>query len=328
MFQKLDKTDKKILIALNNNASASVSQLANKLKISREVCNYRISRLIRNKILSGFITLINTRILGYEDSLVCMQVRGVGESEKNEILTKLKKHPLIKWVINSTGNWDIITSCGSKDKIELAQIIESVKSLLENNLISLEILPSISLYKDETFDFIIGQEEVGGLLKRYSSAPNPAFRISKNDLKILKSIALSARKPVTRIAQETGLAFDTINKRIKLMMKNNVIRKKQGIINVSNLGYWTYWLILRIQNFDAKLENTVKEFVKREPHIIFADRLLGPWDVRIEICARNPAHFNEVFNRVKEQFKENLADYRMSIILEELKRTSLPEGFC
>jgi DNA-binding Lrp family transcriptional regulator len=327
MAIKLDKIDKKILICLNNDASLPISQLAKRLKISREVCTYRINRLEQNNIIAGFITLINTRVLGYEDNLVCIQVRGVGKSEKSEILSRLKKHPFIKWVINSTGSWDIIISCGSRNKIELSKIIEAVKSMLGSNLISLEILPSIGLYKDETFDFIIGKEEVAGL-KAYSSAPSPDFKLTDSDLKILKAIALSARKPTTKIAQETELAFDTVNKRVKAMIKNNVIRKKQAVINVSNLGYWTYWLILRIQNFDEKLENTIREFVKSEPHIIFADRLLGPWDARIEVCAKDPAHFNGVFNRIKEQFKEYLADYRMSIILEELKRTSLPEGFC
>ena len=327
MAEKLDKIDKKILIALNNDGSLSISHLAKKLKISREVCLYRFNRLVSKKILTGFITLINTRILGYEDNLVCLQVRGMGKQEKSDVLNALKKNKLTKWVINCTGNWDIIFSCGSKNKQELAKTVESIKKMLGKNLISLEILPSIGLYKDETFDFIIGKEQVASLLKSYSSFPNPNFKITKNDLKILRSIALSARKPIVKIAGETSLAFDTIRKRLKLMIKNNVIRKKQGIIEVSNLGYWTYWLILRIHNFDEKLENTVREFVKQEPYIIFADRLLGPWDVRIEICAKDPAHFNEVFNRIKEQFKENLADYRMSIILEELKRTSLPSGF-
>jgi len=327
MAEKLDKTDKKILIALNNDGGLSVSHLAKKLKISREVCQYRINRLIKSGVLAGFITLINTRILGYEDHIVCIQIRGIDEKNKNEVLTKLKNHTLTKWVINCTGNWDIIVSCASKNKEELAKIIEHIKKLLGGNLISLEILPSIGLYKDETFDFIIGKEQVAGLIKSYSSLPNPAFKINKNDLKILKSIALAARKPIIKISEETALAFDTISKRTKLMIKNNVIRKKQAIINTSSLGYWTYWLILRINNFDDKLENSVREFVKQEPHIIFADRLLGPWDVRIEICAKDPAHFNQVFNRIKEQFKENLSDYRMSIILNELKRTSLPLGF-
>jgi DNA-binding Lrp family transcriptional regulator len=325
MAETLDKTDKKILISLNHDAGLTASQLAKKLKISREVCQYRINRLIENGIVPGFITLINTRILGYDDNLVCMQIRGIDEKEKNDIMQKLKKNPFTKWVISCTGNWDIITACSSRNKQELAKIIENIKNMFSRNLISLEILPSIALYKDETFDFIIGKEQVPAL-KEYSSAPNPNFKLNKNDLKILKAIALDARKPLTKIAKETELVFETVSNRLKQMIKNNVIRKKQAIINTSKLGYWTYWLILRIQNLDEKLESTIREFVKQEPHIIFADRLLGPWDVRIEICAKDPAHFNKVFSRIKEQFKENLSDYRMSIILKEVKRTSLPSG--
>ncbi|MCH8022562.1 MAG: winged helix-turn-helix transcriptional regulator [Thaumarchaeota archaeon] len=53
-FTNLDKLDRKILFELDLNSRIPTTKLAKKLKVSREVVDYRIKRLTDNKYIRTF----------------------------------------------------------------------------------------------------------------------------------------------------------------------------------------------------------------------------------------------------------------------------------
>ena len=53
-FRKLDKTDKKILKAVSQNARLSIVNIAEKTKISVHVANYHLKTMVKQKIIEGF----------------------------------------------------------------------------------------------------------------------------------------------------------------------------------------------------------------------------------------------------------------------------------
>jgi DNA-binding Lrp family transcriptional regulator len=54
----LDKKDKKILYELDYNSRQSFSSIAKKVKLKKETCIYRINKLISEKVITQFSTLI------------------------------------------------------------------------------------------------------------------------------------------------------------------------------------------------------------------------------------------------------------------------------
>ena len=54
---KLDLKDKKLLFELDKNSRTSLSDLAKKLKTSKEVVYYRLNKLIDEKIILRFHTI-------------------------------------------------------------------------------------------------------------------------------------------------------------------------------------------------------------------------------------------------------------------------------
>ena len=65
IMHQLDLLDQKIMYELDLNARISASQLAKKLKKSKETVNFRINRLIKNEYIKGFYTVFNTSKLGW-----------------------------------------------------------------------------------------------------------------------------------------------------------------------------------------------------------------------------------------------------------------------
>lgn len=61
----MDKKDEKILIELIKNSRMSFKQLGKKVGLSREVVTYRVNKLIEEKIITDFHSIINIEKLGY-----------------------------------------------------------------------------------------------------------------------------------------------------------------------------------------------------------------------------------------------------------------------
>ena len=56
---KLDLLDRKILYELDRNSRRSASEIAKKVRVHRNVVNFRINRLIEKGIIREFVTIIN-----------------------------------------------------------------------------------------------------------------------------------------------------------------------------------------------------------------------------------------------------------------------------
>ena len=61
----LDRRDRQIMYALDENARQSNASIAKKLKLGKNVANYRINRLLKNGVMRGFYTVIDAHKLGY-----------------------------------------------------------------------------------------------------------------------------------------------------------------------------------------------------------------------------------------------------------------------
>ena len=80
----LDMLDKKILFELEKDASIPVSILAKRLKRSKEVINYRIQRLEREKILLGYSAIVDTAKFNYFTFRVYIKWQNITNDEKKE----------------------------------------------------------------------------------------------------------------------------------------------------------------------------------------------------------------------------------------------------
>ena len=97
----MDKIDEKILGELISNSRIPVTILAKKLRISREVANYRISRLVKEGIIKEFTTEIEH--IGFIGAAVFINIKASKEEEFKEYLMKLN---FVSWVSQLSGIWN------------------------------------------------------------------------------------------------------------------------------------------------------------------------------------------------------------------------------
>src|SRR3989338_4254128 len=105
---QLDVKDRNILAELDINARQSNNQIGAKVRLSKEVVNYRINRLKENGIIIRFHTVINYFKLGNVKFKLYLRLTKANKDKIDEIAKFFQKHPKTEWVALTTGRWILL----------------------------------------------------------------------------------------------------------------------------------------------------------------------------------------------------------------------------
>ena len=111
----MDQIDKKILCELDLNCRTPVTKIAKKLRINRNVADYRIKNLQNEGIISNYITAINLGKLGYKTYKIYFKIRREPNLEK-EFISYLKEAKEIIQLVKTEGSADYSISIATKSK--------------------------------------------------------------------------------------------------------------------------------------------------------------------------------------------------------------------
>ena len=325
---KLDNKDKEILRLLNENARLTSKSIGQSTNISREVADYRIKRLIKNGLISGFITLVSDRRLGYETYLLLLQLQNYTKEDEERILKFLKEHNHSKWVLKCSGDWDIQTVIVAKNKNHLATIIDEIDNFCGRSLRKIDLTVVINLLVGENLSFLLPKK-----LKDIKTMPIIEKEISyelaeidQKDKLLMKALSTDARAPIVKIAQQVGLSADATNLRMKKLQKMNVIKKFQTVVDLSKLNYLLYSVFMKINNYSPQRESQIRTFFHSLSNITFAERILGNWDMRIQISCETPQELETIIQKIREFLSKDLKYYNSALMLKEYKRVAYPKG--
>ena len=123
MVEKLDKKDLRILSQLDMNARQSLTALAKKVGLSREVVSYRLERLIEKKIITGFYAIINTAKIGYLFVRLFVKLQNTDPEKEQEMLEWLMKHRSVGWVAEDAGVYDMGIVIWARSVVEAEQVL-------------------------------------------------------------------------------------------------------------------------------------------------------------------------------------------------------------
>jgi DNA-binding Lrp family transcriptional regulator len=326
---KIDNKDKEILRLLNENARLTSKSIGASINVSREVADYRIKRLMKNGLISGYITIVNDKKLGYDSYVLLLQLQNYTADDEKRIIDFLKNHEYIKWVLKCSGEWDIQTTIAAKSKNHLAKVIDEIDNFCGKNLRKYDLAIVINLLVPENFAFMLpkpSRQLTPKDMPVIEKESPEAIDIDEKDRKLMKALARDARAPIVKIAQQIGLSADATNLRIKKLRKIGVIKKFQTVVDLSTLHYLLYSVFLKINNYSPKRESQIRTFFYSMPNITFAERIIGMWDTRIQISCSNPQEFENILQKIREFIGADLKYYNFSLMLKEYKRVSYTKG--
>ncbi|MBS3133917.1 Lrp/AsnC family transcriptional regulator [Candidatus Woesearchaeota archaeon] len=327
---QLDLKDKKILKLLSINARFSLSRISKYVRLTRDAVKYRINRLEKNNVITGYLTLINLKKLGFSSYHIFTELHPNIEKE-SEMIMFFKENKNINAVLKYSGKLDYELALVVREFEELDHVFTSIinKYPIKNYeiLILLKIIKSSTFPEallDETIRIESGKND-GSFFKNFMKTKNKSLKIDKNDINILELISNNARIPMVDISKKLNMSQDSVSYKIKNMIENTIILEFRPAINYSILGYYVYTVLLSLQNLDNKNEEEFKNFLKNNKNVLWAVKTIGRWNFLVYVITKNEEEFHKVINQIRLEFPDIIRTYETLLANEEYKYTYFPE---
>ncbi len=319
MMIDLDLKDKKILYELDLNARQSDSEIAKKVKLSREVVNYRINRLQKEGVIRNFVTVLNNNTLGYLAFRVFLKFKDITPKKEEEIVDFLKNK--VSWVVRVRGNWTFNTMIFTKNVFEVEKFILSLKKQFQDILITIHSslitrmfhyhrnYLSTDITSDPSFE-VMGEE-------------NKIVEIDDVDEKILRVIENDARLSSIDIGKKINLSERIVRYRLKRLVNKRVILSFRAIPNLDNLGMYYYKVHAKLNKFDDEILKNLNYYISLQPNIVYKTETIGGWDLEIEVQINSSKDLYELLDKMITKFPGIIEDYDVLEYAKEYKLSYL-----
>ena len=304
---KFSLTDKKILYELDSNSRQPVSNIAKKLKISRDVVNYRMNKFLKEKIILKYYTIIDIAKLGYAAHKCFIRFQNISQEKEDEFFQYVKNHPKVVYSSSYDGRYDMVVSIWAKSVIELAQTLKNMDSGYGEFIAERQIA---TIVRGEycTRDYLTNKKTTARKKYYFGSTPKkiPIDNIDKN---ILMEIGKDARISSVKIAAKLELSADTIYQRIKKLQKKGVIQNYNIVPLEKNYPFSHYKVLFSLHNLNEKEEKRFEEYCRMQKNIWYFCVTLGPWQFEIDLDVETNIEFRNILRELKINFSSIIKDY-------------------
>ncbi len=325
MFGKnniIDEKDRKILVELDKNARQTDSEIAKKVRLSKQVINYRIQKIIKKGIITDFYTIINTGILGLNSYYVYLQLEKINKNKEKELLNNLRSLDYIGWLVSGMGRWDVVMLVYADSISTFDKLLNKITNLCGSNLHEYNFT-SLIYSEHAGYKFLEGKNYLEGI--KQTEKINLG-EIDKIDKKILTEISQKARTSVVEISEKTKIPIHVVSYRIKKLIKEDIITGFKPKININKLGYQWHLLLLQFQKINEKRKQEFISFCNQHKKIYYITNCLGLYNAMLDVHVKNIEEFKEVLLELKENFSDIIKIYESMVIFDEYKINYFPVG--
>jgi len=317
----LDKFDKAIIWHLDVNSRKSYSKIASAVRLSKQAVKYRIAKMEKTGFIRGYRTIANLTSLGYMYCRLHIKFHNTAKEQEKQMIEAFASDGRINWIVRTDGPYDLLIGLLGKNEMELDQTIGGILAPYKDWILSYDfaMVVRIVLYnrgywlgkKSPERNYMVGNGKL--------HTKQEPERLDDADKEILSSLAENARLPINAIAKRIGLSPETVSYKIKKFEKSGLIAKHFLLLDYKKGGTGLYKTLLFMNPLDEEKEKEFAEFVAMEPYIIDYTKTLAPWQMELDLEARDNEHYHEIIAGISERFKGFIRDYQTLYVLKEHK---------
>ncbi len=156
MNKQIDQKDKKILKTLFEDSRATIAEIATKTGIRRDSVSRRLNRLRKDKIITGFIPLVDPAALGYPNvAILLFKLKTRNDADKKKFLKQLVSNKFVFRISKLIGKYDFQCSIAYENTTHLDSIVEEIKTYIPNIVDEFELYQVVDNPKTERIDDLI-----------------------------------------------------------------------------------------------------------------------------------------------------------------------------
>ncbi len=320
MNEELDLLDKKIMYELDLNARVSASQLAKKLRKSKETINFRINRLIKNKFVKGFYSIFNTSKLGYYYVKFYIKFRNITQEKEKQLFDYVTNQEKIAYLASIEGQYDCFVLLMVKNFNEVAHFQDNFMKLFGQFIQEKDIVVFLNTHRFNSrflFDGVEKRDWNYSLeLENY-----PLDEINKE---ILKIITNHSRISLIEIAEKLKIDQKVVKYRLRKLEKDNIILAYVTSPNFDKLGLSFFQVNISLKNSNSRKK--IIKFFEETGKCLFAMELIGKYDLLAELHLENNEQLKKIITEFREKFIQEYSDYDVSTINKEYVMVWSPFG--
>jgi len=320
---KLDLKDRKIIYELDLNCRQSNTQIGKKVGLKKDVVSYRIKKLQDEGVIKNFYAAIDTYKLGYDVFRVYINFRYVTSKLKEEII-KYFVDDKNSWVVGSVKTEiDLGVVIWVKNLFEFYQFWEKALDKYEDYFekYSISIYIYAACYK-KSFLLLDNQDRSDGEMYVVSCGVKPV-EIDETDYNLLNELAVNGRAPLIELAEKIGCSSQSINYRIKNLVKSGVINAFRVDIDLSKLGLHRYKVDIYLK--DHKLKKPVINYLKDKSYVEYMNLAMGWADLEPEFVVKDMDELLEILEELNSKFSGAIKKQSFFTIEKIYKLRCLPE---
>lgn len=154
---KFDEYDKKVMLALNQNARQSLADLSKKVGLSRDAIRNRIQKLIKDKVILNFKPILNPPAMGYPIiNYVFIALNNPNEEQERKFTNFMKAHKNITYIASLIGKWDYIIDIMAENPGKFNDVMKEIRQKFSELIKDYEIYGVLEEYKYEEIAGLVG----------------------------------------------------------------------------------------------------------------------------------------------------------------------------
>jgi len=318
---KLDKKDLQILFELDMNARIPLTQLAKKVSLSVQTTKYRVGQLEKKEVIRGYVAFFDASKFGYLYYRLYIRYENVSVEDEKKIIGYFKKHKNVVWFASTSGRWDLEVLFVSRNFLHFNEILNSIYSKFPNKLHNNIASVSVANYHQGR-GYLLGKKS--DLQLNYGGEPEIA-KIDDLDKKLMREINQNARASNVEIANKLKVNYKTVQLRLKKMKDVGIIQGYRTWIDFKKLGSSYYKSLIKLKTLSKEEEPKILLFCKNHPNVVYLVTCVWPWNIELEVEARQEKTFLEILREFRELVGNLLIDYENLTVIEEHKMNYCPD---
>ncbi len=317
MIIKIDEKDKKILFQLQLDSRQTYSQIAKKVRLTKEVVRYRIKRLEDLRIILQYTAVINARKIGQESYRWYVQLENTDRKKLQSIIETLVANPYCVWVATCTGRWDLIALFAAYSPRHFEALRNAVLFKYSSNIREHQFAIALEVYFFKTQLF--GTTETHTFSFPYWGGEEERMALDEEDIKTLADFCKDPKQSTAGIARHHNFSFELTRNRILRMQKSGLIQGTSISINYALLGFETYKVFFNLKKTGPEKDQELIRYLSSHPNAAEVIRCLGNWDIEFNLIVQNSFQYHEIMMELKDRFAGTISNYISTQVFDNFK---------
>ncbi|MBS3168006.1 Lrp/AsnC family transcriptional regulator [Candidatus Woesearchaeota archaeon] len=272
---KLDLKNQRLLKEIEEDGFQSISSIAKKIQVSKEIAHYRLNKLIKIGFIIDFRLIVDYFLLGYKYYRLALNIHNLKYDSRKRIISELKNIKKFDFRIYLSTDWDLEINIWVKHSIDFYEFYSDLINKYGEFIIDKEIHIITKLY-------LLNHTYLHNNFKIITLGESKEYKnLDELDLKIIEELQKNPRSNIVDLSTKLNIPVTTLYYRIKLLRKSKILKAIVPNFKKSLLGYNTYRVEMTLQNPSQK--NRLITFLCSKTEVIRIAELIGNRDIDFEV---------------------------------------------